>query len=114
MPVIVADVADEHSAEVPLVQDEKSVGALRSHGAYRAFGDRVRVGCSNGAAHNARTLALPHRVEARTELVVAVTERVLDSDAGVTKLGGHVAGHLGNPVPDGVIVMPAKKTRRDL
>ncbi len=67
-----------------------------------AFGDGVRVGCPNGAAHNARTLALPHRVEARSELVVAITEQVLDSDAGVTKLGVHVAGHLGNPVPGGV------------
>jgi hypothetical protein len=102
VPVIVADVADEHSAEVPLVQDEKTVYALRSHGAYPAFGDGVRFGCPNGAAHNARTLALPHRVEARTELVVAITEQVLDSDAYVTKLGGHVAGHLGNPVPGGV------------
>jgi hypothetical protein len=33
MLVIVADVADEHSAEVPLVQDEKAVGALRSQAA---------------------------------------------------------------------------------
>jgi hypothetical protein len=91
MSVIVADVEDEHSAEVPLVQDEKSVGALRSQGAYPAFGERVRVGCSNGAAHNARILALPHRVEARTELVVAVTEQVLDSD--VTRATSHAAGH---------------------
>jgi hypothetical protein len=28
MPVIVADAGDEHSDEVPLVYDEKEVGAL--------------------------------------------------------------------------------------
>ena len=52
---------------------KETVGALRSNGAYPALGDRVRVGCSDGVAHTARTLALPHRVEGRTELVVEVT-----------------------------------------
>ena len=100
--VVVRDVAFEHAAEMAFVHDEEAVGALRSDRSHPVLGDRVRVGCPDRTSSDPCTLALPHRVETRTELRVPVAQEELDVDAGIAEIRGHVASALGDPRPGGI------------
>ena len=99
--VVVADVAVEHSSEMCFVH-------MRSRSVHSdppfspsAQGWRPRSARAR-APHDVRPLALPYSVEAWAKLPAAVTQEVLDHDAGVSQLRAHVAGAAGDPVPGGV------------
>jgi hypothetical protein len=49
MAVVVVDEDAEHALEVPAVEDEEPVEALRADGADEALGDRIRFGARTGA-----------------------------------------------------------------
>ena len=110
--VVVAEVAIEHSWEVSIVRDEERVGALRWRRAHPALGDGVRVGGPHGTpkmlppwpGHTASKPGpnLPSRSPSRCRMVTAAWRR-----SSLT-----LRAHWVTQSRVGLVVMPARKTRR--
>ena len=92
--------------------DQEVVEAFPAQGADEAFDDCVRPRCPDRGADDLDVGAGEHGVEGGGELAVSVADQEPELVGAVAEVHEQVAGLLGDPVPRGWAVMPARCTRR--
>ena len=84
--VVVGDVLDQDSFEVPAAEDQPPIKSLTADGADEALGEGVGPGRPNWRANDADAVSSEDLVEARRELGLSVTDQDLD---GVDSIQRH-------------------------
>ncbi len=92
-------------------EDEHPVEALAPDGADHALTDGVSPGCSDGGGDDSGAVGGEDGVEGGDELGVAIADEELERVRLVGEFHREVAGLLGDPAGDRV-VMPAIRTKR--
>jgi hypothetical protein len=90
--VVVARLGGEHPAEMMFVVDQESIGTFTPDGVDRAFGDRIRPGCTDRCPDH------PGTSEVNTSSKTRVNFASLGSAAQVHD---QIPGLLGDPRPSG-------------
>jgi hypothetical protein len=76
--VVVAQVLDQHPAQMVLTDDQRPVEELPAQGTDHPFADRVRSGRLRWAGENPGAVCLEHGVEGAGELAGAIPDQELD------------------------------------
>jgi hypothetical protein len=76
--VVVAQVFDQHPAQMVLIDDQQPVEELASQGTDHPFADRVRSRSLRRAGENPDGLRLEHGVEGAGELAGTIPDQELD------------------------------------
>ena len=102
MAVVVPGVAAKDALEMPCIDDEEMIEALRSDGPDRPFRVDVRVLRLKRSLDDSGLFRSKDLVEARHVLRVTVSDEELHIDSLVDDVTGHVPRLLGDPVSIGV------------
>ena len=95
--VVLGLVLTKDVQQVELVPDQRLVEQFTSAAADPALHDRVRAGCSDGAAQDRDAGVAKHGVDGGGERGVAIAEQEPDRRDLLVEVHHQVAGHLGHP-----------------
>jgi hypothetical protein len=98
--------------EVAAADNQQSVEALAPNGSDPALGVRPRLRRLHRRFDHPYDFAAEDLIEVTRELAVAITDETPRPDAFVAKIHQQVARLLGHQRPSGLVVIPAKWTRR--
>src|SRR5687768_8918954 len=95
--VVVGAVAREDGPEVPLAEDQDSVGEFGSGCQHESFGEAVRPRTARRDLHSGDPDAGQHMAEVAGELAGAVADEEPKAGGAVVEVHQQVAGLLGGP-----------------
>jgi hypothetical protein len=101
MAVVVPGVAAKDTLEMPCIDDQEMIEALRSDGSDESFRVGIGVRRPKRGSQNLGALGPEDLVEARHVFRVAVADEELGFDFFVDDVTGHVPRLLGDPVSIG-------------
>jgi|SRR5665213_3237248 len=99
MLVVMSEVLDEHLLEVTAAEDEESVEALSTNGAYKALGEGVRPRGSDRGLDDLDAFGPEHLVEAGRKLGVSISDQERDCSGAFGQDNAEIARLLGHPLP---------------
>jgi hypothetical protein len=97
MSVVVADIGDKNSFEVPAVHDQDPVDALGAYGADPTFDERIRARRPYRCADRPDAFGAEHLIERGRELAVAVVDQKRIGTGRSTNVAMLFPGVLGSP-----------------
>jgi hypothetical protein len=112
MHVVMLDVDAQHLFQVPTSDDQQPVQALGTDRADPRLRERVRIGRLDRGQDHLSAFGAEHVVERAAELGIPIAQQELDAAPLLAEHQQQVPRLLGDPAPLGLVVTPARWTRR--